>query len=220
MKPYIFDTDLYEDNGELVYSQTQQPEPNQLQNHYEYIKPFLERTQGRIAVDIGSRFGEYTHYLLKHFEHVICFEPNTGAVSKFFNRNIPKDRVTVYNCGLGARSETVQMSGAIIANSTNTTDRPPHKLVSDIPIRRLDSFEFRDIDFIKIDVEGYELKVLQGAVGTLLRNHGVMIVMEQSGEEVKWDWGEQNEATDFLTTMGYVSTGKRIHDYVFESPNY
>ncbi|MGL1539743.1 FkbM family methyltransferase, partial [Vibrio parahaemolyticus] len=33
-----------------------------------------------------------------------------------------------------------------------------------VPTSTVDSFEFPDVDFVKIDVEGHELKVLDGAV--------------------------------------------------------
>ena len=33
----------------------------------------------------------------------------------------------------------------------------------EVEIKRLDSFNFKRVDFIKIDVEGYELEVLKGA---------------------------------------------------------
>ena len=109
MQPHVFE-DAYKDNGDLLYSQTQQPAQNQLAAHYAHVKKYMG---GRTAVDIGSRFGEYTHYLLKHYDHVVCFEPNVGAVNKFFNRNIPKQNVTVYTCGIGNVEETVSISGGI-----------------------------------------------------------------------------------------------------------
>lgn len=36
-----------------------------------------------------------------------------------------------------------------------------------VPLRTLDSFELSDVGFIKIDAEGHELQVLQGASATI-----------------------------------------------------
>ena len=40
--------------------------------------------------------------------------------------------------------------------------------------------------------------------------------MEQSGEEVKWNWGRRNEATYYLQqVLNYEVIDKHVHDYVF-----
>ena len=46
---------------------------------------------------------------------------------------------------------------------------------------KLDDFEFEDIDFIKIDVEGFEKKVIQGAFKTILK-YNPLLVIEQNDE--------------------------------------
>ena len=46
-------------------------------------------------------------------------------------------------------------------------------------------FNIFNFDFIKIDVEGYELPVLVGGIKTILKNKPV-ICMEQNGSETKW----------------------------------
>ena len=40
--------------------------------------------------------------------------------------------------------------------------------------RTLDSYQFTDVDIIKIDTEGYELQVLEGAVDTIKRNRPIV----------------------------------------------
>jgi hypothetical protein len=41
---------------------------------------------------------------------------------------------------------------------------------------RLDAYGFTDVSFIKIDVEGFELEVIDGAAETLRREHPAMLV--------------------------------------------
>ena len=48
----------------------------------------------------------------------------------------------------------------------------------------LDSLNYNDVDYIKIDTEGHELKVLQGCEETLKRTHPV-IVLEQNDTVVR-----------------------------------
>jgi hypothetical protein len=51
----------------------------------------------------------------------------------------------------------------------------PHTRV-DVEVRTLDSFAFRDISFIKIDVEGHESAVLRGALESLRRDRPMLLV--------------------------------------------
>ena len=45
-----------------------------------------------------------------------------------------------------------------------------------VPIHRLDDYNFIDVSFIKIDVEGYESEVIRGGRETILREKPVLLV--------------------------------------------
>ncbi|MGO8126768.1 FkbM family methyltransferase, partial [Rhizobium ruizarguesonis] len=45
-----------------------------------------------------------------------------------------------------------------------------------VPTRRLDSYQFGPLGFIKIDVEGHELKVLKGSQAILNRDHPNLLI--------------------------------------------
>lgn len=49
----------------------------------------------------------------------------------------------------------------------------------DVEMRTLDSFQFADVDFIKVDCEGFEENVLVGACDTILRCHPTIIVEQK-----------------------------------------
>lgn len=59
-------------------------------------------------------------------------------------------------------------------------DRQEH-VVKGVEVRTLDSFAFDACDVLKIDCEGYEAFVLQGAVDLLKRCHPVVIVEQKEG---------------------------------------
>ena len=44
--------------------------------------------------------------------------------------------------------------------------------------KTLDSFNFQNVDFIKIDVQGFELEVLKGAFETLKANSPIICIEE------------------------------------------
>ena len=63
------------------------------------------------------------------------------------------------------------------------------------PLLSLDSQNFKRVDFIKIDVEGIELEVLNGASKILKRSRPVMLI-----EQIKTD---TNQLEQFLKDAGY-----------------
>jgi hypothetical protein len=69
------------------------------------------------------------------------------------------------------------------------------------------------VDFIKIDVEGFELEVLKGATGLLARCKPV-VVMECKEFSPPRNGGTAR-AVEFLTNFGYRSVGGIRNDRVF-----
>ena len=83
----------------------------------------------------------------------------------------------------------------------------------DNEIKTLDSFEFDRVDIIKIDAEGYELPVLQGAKETILRNRPwVQIEGNKSGER----YGRTKlDIKNFLDDLGMTRVTKKWPDQVW-----
>jgi len=65
-----------------------------------------------------------------------------------------------------------------------------------IPLGKLDSFQLDRVDFIKLDVEGFESKVLEGAANTIERCHPIMYIENDRAEK-------SAELIQRLFDMGY-----------------
>ena len=63
--------------------------------------------------------------------------------------------------------------------------------------RTIDSYEFTDVDFIKIDTEGYTMEPLRGMEETLKRCHPI-IQLERSNDD-----NNVKETHKFLQGLGY-----------------
>lgn len=168
--------------------------------------PFIKRF--RTAIDIGCRDGEYARYLQKHFDHTFGFDPR---FRENFAYNVDLAKTTHFTCALGDDAGVIQMYGG--THPTPGTVVPnPAKLKAMLCLK-LDSFGFRDVDYVKIDVEGFERKVMVGGEETIMRDRP-LIVIEQN--DVHLEGEGRYDAKEWLEARGYrhVATCKRGWDYV------
>ena len=130
----------------------------QRNNALEYVNSW------RTCLDIGSNIGQWTRPLAKKFEQVVCSEPNPNF-RECFERNIRNTNVTLFPYGLSDKEHSAQQD----FNSTVLRN-----MDGDIKCRTLDSFHLGNVDFVKIDVDGFEVPLLNGARKTLTHNNPVI----------------------------------------------
>jgi len=182
--------------------------------------PFLSRPG--TLLDVGANFGQCTLGLLQVADaRVVAFEPVTQTflgmcvvVSRNFDGKLPKN-LTTYNLGVGAevgkatisvpyfegirwegRASIVKDFGALAKETTNVAIT---HVTEDIVTVPLDMFEYQDVTFLKIDVEGFEKEVLQGAAQTIARCRPIIhIEIEEQHRP-----GATVEVPAMLKEMGY-----------------
>lgn len=152
----------------------------------------------RVALDIGAHVGLWAMWLVKEFDRVECFEP-VGQFADILPYNMrPAENYALHRCAVGDAPGFVALTinPAITGNTHVLPGRP-----GDTPVRTIDSFGFTNVDFIKIDVEGFELRVVQGARETLLRERPYM-VLEQKGNDAKLMGEKRNAALEWCKSLG------------------
>lgn len=142
-------------------------------------------TEDKVFYDIGANWGYFSLYAttLPNFHGPIyAFEPveETYSDLKDWVKQLHQEtRVLCHNIALSDTEGVAQMG--IVAEDTGLASLArAHDLDSekqDVQTYRLDSLELPKPDFIKLDVEGYELAVIQGGLSTLVTNKP-MIVFE------------------------------------------
>jgi FkbM family methyltransferase len=134
---------------------------------------------GGLAIDVGANNGAYTYALSKSGVRVEAFEPVPACV-----RNLEAFRssnVRVHAVALSSRSGEQEMFVPRAPGVTHTAlasfSKPDGTSeVFRVPVRRLDEYGFRSVSFIKIDVEGHELEVLNGASETISTSHPLLLI--------------------------------------------
>ena len=163
--------------------------------------------QFRVAVDIGAHCGLWAFYLAEKFATVHAFEP-VAAHRECFGVNVTAPNVMLHGCALGPKAGSVSMftENGSSGNSHVSGD-------GDIEMWTLDSFKLEDVDFVKMDTEGFELYILQGAGETLARCKPVMCVEQKP--HVIGNFGFQRpEAIEYLQSLGAVVLQELSGDYI------
>ena len=157
------------------------------------------------AIDVGAYIGVISSYLARRFTKVVSFEA-VPETFRLLERNVGAlPNVEVKNVAAGNTAEEVFFthypSHGQLSHVAGNDDHPAAVKIGPIPVQTIDSFGFADVSFIKIDVEGHELPVLEGARETILRCRPV-IMIEQGGNEAKYFGRPRDEASTFLEGMG------------------
>ncbi len=159
----------------------------------------VQRT--RTAVDVGGHVGLWSYNLSHWFDIVHAFEP-VKAHRECFVKNVLEAQdagpATVHLHPFGLSNAEGLAHAVEDPHSTGGTHL---RMGGDIPLRTLDSFGLGDVDLIKIDVEGMELAVVQGAVETI-RRCKPLLVIEQKGKESQNLGRSNGEALDYLRHLG------------------
>lgn len=159
---------------------------------------------GMRVVDAGAHAGFFTTYAAEKVGptgHVFAFEPEPDNFHLLCENVKDFDNVTVYNKALWFEKDTLLLNLSHSSAEHSLVNKQPGAPAVSVQAVRMDSVVER-IDFVKIDVEGVELQVLQGATA-LFHEKSPLVTME-IGEK------ERKDVHKFLEDLGYTVY---IHEY-------
>lgn len=183
-----------------------------------YQKPHREKSlsfvkKRKIAIDIGGHVGLWAKDLCQNFENVIVFEADKNHI-ECLNKNLADfDNKIIINKALGNEENYCSLFNPNKSTGGNTKVNVEYDPNNSVLMSKLDSYNFRDIDYIKIDVEGFELFVLQGAKNTILINRPIITIEQKSGTDTyKVD---RYAASNYLGELGMTKLGQVSDDHIF-----
>jgi FkbM family methyltransferase len=163
------------------------------------IRPYMVRTTG-CFIDVGGSVGLHSRHISELGIEVFAFEPDPRAF-RILQRVAPKAHVYPYAVGDEDREKVTfalfgDRSHSRLAVVPTDQDSGSH---TDVRMVRLDSLEFPKVAVIKIDNEGWELPVLEGAIRLLERDTPRTII------EIHRPFEEQREQVmRLMREMGYT----------------
>lgn len=188
--------------------------------HHRGLIPLLRRyiPDEAVVIDVGAHAGQFS----KIFSHlarrgrVFSFEPGSYArlVLTAAVRLRRRANVTIVPCGLGERSGPATLSVLIKPSGSigfglshfGADDRGWPVISETVRLTTLDDFaahaRLARLDFIKADIEGWELHMLRGAAQALAR-HRPVLLLEVADNHLRRA-GDSNAALwRFITALGY-----------------
>jgi FkbM family methyltransferase len=144
--------------------------------------------RGGTAVDVGANQGFFAFALSEIADRVVAFEPNPDYA--LFARVMLRGRASVHRLALSDRPGRASFRVPIDHDGTvlhlagslkGTHAQFPRTRTYEVAIRTLDSFALADVRFIKVDVEGSEREVLDGARMTIARDRPPLLLELLSG---------------------------------------
>lgn len=148
--------------------------------------------ENKCVIDVGAHIGWYTIDMAKKSKHVYAFECSPKSFN-YLCSNIALNNldynVSKFNCALSNINTSLPYfirdpkdggGNGISKFEYDDVNEVPSILV---PCKPLDDFHFENINFIKMDVEGHEKQVLQGAKQTIISNDYPKILFESWDDE-------------------------------------
>jgi FkbM family methyltransferase len=162
----------------------------------------------RSALDVGANVGKWSLIAAEIFPQatVYALEIIPATAAELRSRTAGQGRIKPFNLGLAEHTGTVTMRYHPSASAHATSTEYPHKWEGEriaCPVMRGDEFlareGIREVDFLKLDVEGAEHLVLRG-LEEVLRERRVRFV--------QFEYGRVNILTRFLLKDFYELLGK------------
>jgi FkbM family methyltransferase len=133
--------------------------------------PFFK--EGEVLLNIGANIGSYSYAFKDKASKIICFEPSV-ELFECLRYNLEKyPNTELYNEAISDINEPYE----VICLSDNVAiTRIKVSENSSRITRTIDSYNFDKIDFVLMDCEGYEPKILSGAQKTISKYKPILVI--------------------------------------------
>lgn len=173
---------------------------NKLAESLKYLK------NNRVAVDVGGHCGLWSMHLVKMFDFVHAFEP-IQEHRDCYVKNV-EGKHELHPVALGEKPGFVAIKTSFGSSGDSQISGE-----GDLEMKTLDSFGLDNVDFIKLDCEGYEYFALKGGEETIKRNKPLIVVEQKPGRGQAFGL-KQTQAVTYLEGLGAKLRKEISGDYI------
>ena len=177
----------------------------------------LKKLKFDTSIDIGSNYGSYTSILRDVSKKVISIEPNRGILN-FQKKILGHKRIDFYNVAIGDKNNEVILNipfknNLHIYEEAFISDKIVTQYYLKVNQRNGDDLflNSKGLDFIKIDVEGYENEVLKSLSKSIQKFLPVILIEIEVRHSTKILINELiNELKDLDYNFFFMKSGKTL----------
>ena len=175
----------------------------------------------RCCLDIGANVGLHTAFYSRDFEIVYAFEPNPYVYAALKN-NIERNGLAAEAFNMGISDQDAELNFNIVTSGNfglstfNSEVLPSGAEVMEIkaPVTTGDGFlaqrQTGGVDYVKIDVEGLEARVISGLEKTIMKDQPV-INLEWNNESTRREFAERELFSTVLSGYTPFALGRASH---------
>jgi FkbM family methyltransferase len=183
---------------------------------YKFLRSYIKKNM--IIFDVGANIGEYAEYISKLNPEVkiYCFEPLSLTFKQLRNKliaQITKGKVVANNFGLSNEEKIAEMfiyedlsgNNSLYFNpvyNLNQNDLSKEKIKLTTLNKYAAEINIPKIDFLKIDVEGHEPKVIEGA-SELIEKKLIKCIQFEYNSNCKVADSKFENVFNYLSKYGY-----------------
>ena len=176
------------------------------------LKNFLHDNPKRTCIDAGASYGWFTVPFSNIFHSVKAFEPRKDVFHCFIENTKDIDNIKGWDIACGDENKICYMN---YHEKTGLSRIMPNKTDNPVTQKTIDSFNFTDVDFIKLDVEGHEHNALLGAIETI-KKYKPLLMVEIHCTRQEGNFNYRQSIFKLLKSLGYEIKDVRASDFIFE----
>lgn len=174
------------------------------------VAEFVENIKaGNTCIDVGANIGHHAIIMsqaVKEGGIVYAFEPipfiRTQMEESIVLNNIKN--IQIFSEGLSDAEGELNLNINEHNVGASSLVNPGDGVSLPVQLKTLDSYDFKNIDFIKIDVEGFEYNVLKGAESTIAQCHPKILLEYSPVYYQKHSPSDSKNILEFLKKYNYT----------------